>query len=83
MENGVRNLEQYGGKVDYIITHCLPSSIQAGFGAWLYSPDRLTDYLDLIEHSVEYRKWYCGHYHINERILDNVQVLYEDIIRIH
>lgn len=83
MENGVQNLEKHGGKVDYIITHCLPGSIQAGFGAGLYTPDKLTDYLDLIESSVEYRRWYCGHYHLNERILNEVEILYEDIVRIH
>lgn len=68
--------------MDYIITHCLPTSGQSGFGV-LYKPDKLTDYLDLIEDSVEYKRWYCGHYHITEQILDNVQILYEAIIRIY
>ena len=79
----VRNLEKHGGKVDYVITHCLPTSIQARFSAELYKTDILTDYLDLIERSAEYRRWYCGHYHINERILDKVEILYEVIAKIH
>ena len=62
MKNGIRNLKKHGSKVDYVITHCLPTSIQANFGA-LYKPDKLTDYL--------------------ERILDDVEILYKDIVRIH
>lgn len=83
MENGVRNLEKCGGKVNYIITHCLPGRIQAGFGSGNYQPDRLTDYLNLILVSTQYDMWYCGHYHFDEQILDDVHVLYEDIVRIH
>lgn len=83
MENGIRNLEKHGGKVDYVITHCLPTSIQARFSEGLYKPNMLTDYLDLIERSAEYKRWYCGHYHINERILDKVEILYEGIAKIH
>lgn len=83
MENGIRNLEKHGGRVDYIITHCPPTSIQAGFSAGLYKPDKLTDYLDAVNDAVEYKRWYCGHYHIDERILDEVEILYEDIVRIH
>ncbi len=29
MENGIENLEKINYKVDYIISHCCPTSIQA------------------------------------------------------
>ena len=35
------------------------------------------DWLDEIEASTDYRKWYCGHYHTRKRI-DRMQFMFED-----
>lgn len=44
-EEGLRNLEIVGYQVDFIITHCAPTDVQAMFSGGLYSKDQLTDYL--------------------------------------
>lgn len=44
--------------------------------------DRTTeDFLDGIEDSIPYRKWYCGHYH-TDRQVDNVRFMFHDIIEL-
>ena len=47
MENGINNLEKINYKVDYIISHCCPTSIQTLINP-TYKKDILTDYLQLI-----------------------------------
>lgn len=86
MEEGRRNLAAHENKVDYVVTHCAPSSVQrqiiaaAGFG--MYETDALTDYLDEIRESCTYKKWFFGHYHKNQNVTDRDLLLYEQILRI-
>ena len=35
-------------------------------------------FLDKTEESVEYNKWYCGHYH-TEKNIDKIEFMYESI----
>lgn len=37
------------------------------------------EWLDILEHQVQYRNWYCGHWHI-DRSVYKVRFLYEDLI---
>lgn len=84
METGVINLTKYNNKVDYIITHCLPSSILDKFDKWCPQHDTLNNYLEkMIAQEVEFKKWFCGHYHA-DRSFDNQKynILYKDIIEL-
>ena len=36
-------------------------------------------WLDTIEESLDYEKWYCGHYHIDKSI-DNIRLMFTDAI---
>jgi hypothetical protein len=79
-EHGLSVLEEKGNEVDYIITHCLPTSIvQSFFG---FSPDYLTDYLEEILQRVKFKKWFCGHYHVELFKDDRFAVLYYSVVRI-
>ena len=41
--------------------------------------DKSTEnWLDTIENRLNYKKWYCGHYHIHKKI-DKVEIMYENI----
>ena len=80
MKNGINNLEKANYKVDYIITHCCPTSVQAIFSGGTYKKDYLTDYLQAISEKCECKKWYFGHYHDNKQIDSKYILLYEDII---
>ncbi len=82
MQEGLMNLQKHGGEVDYIITHCLPSDLQKRYSQGRYRRDLLTDYLMYIKMKVKYRHWYCGHYHTDLDLVDDVTVLYDEIRQI-
>ena len=75
---GISNLEKVDYKVDYIISHCPPSSALAYFGNGTYKTDELSDYLEKIFQKVQPKAFYCGHIHIDENY-DKIHVLYYDI----
>ena len=45
MKNGINNLKEVNYKVDYIITYCCPTSVQAILSGVRYKKDYFTDYL--------------------------------------
>ena len=79
MKNGIKNLEKVNYKVDYIITHCCPTSIQTLINS-SYEKYILTDYLQEISEKCEFEKWYFGHYHDNKQVNNQYVLLYEDMI---
>lgn len=80
MQNGIDNLEKVNYKVDYIITHCCPTSVQAMLSGGTYKTDYLMDYLQKISEKCEFKKWYFGHYHDNRQVDAQFSLLYKDII---
>ena len=86
MTEGMMNLKQNGSQVDYIITHSPYTSAlhQMDQGSGVYKTDILTDYLQEIKESVEYKKWFFGHYHGNMMIPGGKDILlYEQFIQIN
>ncbi len=79
MENGIENLEKINYKVDYIISHCCPTSIQAFINP-SFKKDILTDYLQEISEKCEFNKWYFGHYHDYKQVNSQFTLLYENIV---
>ena len=79
IKNGIKNIEKVNYKVDYIITHCCPTSIQTLLNP-SYEKDILTDYLQEISEKCEFKKWYFGHYHDNRQVNNQYVLLYEDMI---
>ena len=77
-----RNLERTGWEVDYIITHCAPTSIQNDLLGPLSKPDALTDFLEEIGQRCQFKYHFFGHYHGNEIIKKKYVLLYEQIIRL-
>ena len=82
-------------KVDYILTHT-PSNIFAKslyelftrcgeeFPVYLkakFKNNSSGKLLDDLEIDVKYKKWFCGHWHIDE-VMGNSQVLFEKIVEI-
>ena len=76
------NLARANHQVDFIITHCAPSSIEDIIGKSTYIHDRLTDFLDEVYHTVTFRHWYCGHYHMNKEINSKFTVLYKNVVQV-
>lgn len=82
MEHGLDNLEKNGNKVDYILTHCAPTSIMTYYDPYgFYESDVLTDYLEEIDYKVDYKEWFHGHYHIDKDV-DHVHGLYNRVVKI-
>ena len=80
MQNGFNNLKKVNYKVDYIISHCCPTSIQTLLGAGKFKKDYLTDYLQSIMEKCEFKKWYFGHYHYYRQVNSQFTLLYDDIV---
>ena len=77
----LQNLERYNWQVDYIITHCAPTSI-ALMGSRHNEADRLTDFLQEVRERAKYYYWLFGHYHDNRAIDEKHILLWEQIVRV-
>lgn len=77
------NLNACGREVDCIITHCLPTSLQQKLNKPDYKTDHLTDYLETIMHNTTYKHWYCGHYHEDTDLDNNISVVFKKVIPIY
>ena len=86
-EEALANLESNGNKVDYIITHAAPESVArnelSSIKPMLGIDDPTEKFLEEILHSVDYNRWFCGHYHLDCFIKDcKIEVLYNNIIKL-
>ncbi len=84
-----KNLSNVGYCVDYVVTHCLSSSMQDLLTQYpilsrrvrsSYKADILTDFFDELEKKLKYKQWYCGHYHVTFNLDDKHAILYKDIV---
>lgn len=75
----MRNLERCKFKVDYIITHCAPSSVMRKLNPD-FEPDSLTDFLEEVKQITDYHYWLFGHYHDNRAIDEKHILLWEQIV---
>ena len=82
MEEGRNNLAVHDNRVDFIVTHCCASSVQDAIGEGLFQKDRETEYLEEILQTVQFQKWFFGHYHDNRNVDEKKILLYEQIIRV-
>ena len=78
-EEGMKNLAEYGNRVDFIISHTVSGSVQEMF---LLEPENneLTAYFDRIASIASYDRWYFGHYHADRDLDERHTLLYEHII---
>lgn len=77
-----KNLEKANFKVDYILTHTAPTSIVNQLIPEIKPPDKLTNYLENVKETVDYKHWYFGHFHIDKDIDDEHTVVYDNIIKL-
>lgn len=77
----LQNLDRCGWQVDYIITHCAPTSI-ALTGSRHNEADRLTDFLQEVRERAKYHYWLFGHYHDNKAVDEKHILLWEQIVQI-
>ena len=85
-ERGMECLQKNGMKTDYIITHAASTMVSNYFSAWRFQADELTEYFEIVREKVQFKKWFCGHYHTDEELVvegKNFQILYSRIERIY
>lgn len=77
-------LEKYQGThVDVILSHTSPKKYEP-VEVFLSGIDQKTvdktmeEFLDTVEETIKYDKWYCGHYH-TEKIVDKIEFMFENI----
>jgi len=81
MEEGLDNLRRNDFCVDFVLTHCPPTSILKQMGS--YNSDHLTNYLMTVKGMTDYKQWLFGHMHQNKNFFwDHAICIYEQIIRI-
>ena len=76
------NLNTCNHTVDYIITHCAPTSALDVISLSTYQPDELTEYLERVNKTCTYKHWFFGHYHNDKLLNQRMQLLYKQIIKI-
>ena len=81
-EEARANLQACGWKVDYIVSHCCPSSIADIIGGGMFQHDRLTEFFEEVKNRCEFDYWFFGHYHDNRILARKFVLLYEQIVEI-
>ena len=66
-EEGVKQLNAYGSKIDYIITHEPPAQIKGTIDPELRQ-NPVNTYLDQISRQVTFDKWFFGSMHLDEEV---------------
>jgi hypothetical protein len=77
-KEALNNLDRNNWKVDLVITHCAPDSIQSELANW-YEHDKLTNLLETVKQDLSYKKWYFGHYHVDNMIDEKHVAIYDKI----
>jgi len=77
----LENLEMHNNKVDLILTHTCPDRIVRELWNVYKLNCPVGIFLDEIQERVEFKKWYCGHMHVN-RDFGMISILYDKIVEI-
>lgn len=81
MECAVSALARNNWKVDYVLTHCAPRSIQTMLANW-YENDPMVSFLERIRIDLTFKRWYFGHYHVDKQVNEHFIALYNEVIPI-
>lgn len=81
-----KKIEELNHTVDIVLSHTAPikyEPVESFIPEFDQSQiDKSTEeWLNTIEDKLDYKKWYCGHYHINKQI-DKMRFLFDDIIKL-
>ena len=80
-EEARMNLDAHDWAVDYILTHCAPTSITQKIIPHARA-DRLTDFLEEVKNRARYHYWLFGHLHDNQAVDKKHILLWEQIVQV-
>lgn len=72
--------KEYGGKVDFVVTHEAPNSVKQFLDLGERSFGGICELLDKINGTLEYGKWFFGKYHIDRPISYKMQAVYNALV---
>lgn len=78
-----QQLQNRGNKIDIVLSHTCPVKYEPT-EVFIQGLDQSTvdksteEWLGQIEEKLDYKRWYCGHYHTAKKI-DKMQFMFEDI----
>lgn len=84
LDEGIANLKRYNNKVDYIITHSCSKralmypALRFAAAEKFNCPEN--GLLSNFDDTVEYKHWYFGHFHVDERLGDRYTALMNDVV---
>lgn len=81
-------LEKAGWKVDMVLTHTIPKNYMNRIPKHAFlqgisqdSIDQSTEeWLQSLEERLDYRKWYCGHFHVSEKLTERLEMLFLEYV---
>ena len=82
-ERVLNKLKENNNKVDIILSHTCPYKYMPN-EVFLSAVDQskvdnsTEKFLDIVEATTKYNKWYCGHYH-TEKVVDKIKFMYDNI----
>ena len=81
-EEGRKNLEKAGFRVDYVLSHTGPREVVAeiGFGEMSDEEVELRRYLQWVADYTDFSAWYFGHFHEDTVVEDIFYCLYDELI---
>ena len=82
-EYAIENLKKHNNKVDYIITHTVPSDLLSvlGLSAFVHGVDATGSFLNFIVKEIQYEHWFCGHLHM-DKDMGKFSILWDKIMKV-
>ena len=85
IEEGLKNLARYDNKVDFVLTHDCPTSLEKLVSLYTWKPIqhvKSNEALEKCKEGLSFTHWYFGHYHFDRRLSEKYTCLYKNILRI-
>lgn len=76
-----QTMEEHNYTVDYIITHCAPTTVLPALNPY-FEQDEMTQLLDEVYYSMDFKYWYFGHYHLHRPAKQKTFCLYNKVIEV-
>lgn len=79
-ERGLVNLAKHRNCVDYILTHTAPAFVVGELGLeFMEDEEELQEYFERIAECVNFKEWFCGHFHEDIIIDEKFHVMMDEI----
>ncbi|MDE5856062.1 MAG: metallophosphoesterase [Anaeroplasmataceae bacterium] len=85
IEEGLKNLARYDNKVDFVLTHDCPTSLEKLVSLYTWKQiqhAKSNEALEKCKEGLSFMHWYFGHYHFDRRLSEKYTCLYKNILRI-